>query len=139
MFPQLESYRGYRDFQVRCQMPSAHVPVMLPRMNFELNETVKMSAVGSVSGSQSQSQSHQNACVIVNSGPVTSCPTYPSTSLAGLVIARPVARNSVPRQQKVTPISKILIKACPKGNKKDGKIFSLRNIDPSSVMSVDPE
>ena len=54
-------------------------------------------------------------------------------SLAGLVVATPLP---TPPQQTPT-INKILVKVCPRGNKKDSKTFSLRNINPSKIMSVE--
>lgn len=77
--------------------------------------------------------SHQ---VIVNSGPVSQSSACPrgqggmsqshSNSLAGRVTAVPLnTSRSIAPQQKV---SKILIRVCAKGTKKDGKTFTLRSI-----------
>lgn len=67
----------------------------------------------------------------------------PARSLAGLVTATPLtctpgtSTHPTP-QQAPAIISKILIKVCSRGKKKaDSKTFSLRNIDPSSVLSVE--
>lgn len=93
----------------------------------------------------SHSGSHS---VIVNSGRGSgvglshSCPRAQKqpAALAGLVTATPLTPTSTsvhtPRQAS-SPISKILIKVCPKGNKKDSKTFSLRNVNPSTVVSVE--
>ena len=43
---------------------------------------------------------------------------------------------TTPNSQSQRSITKILIKACPKGNKKESKTFSLRNIYPPNVGSV---
>ena len=88
--------------------------------------------------------------VILNSGTISQSSTGAgggtpaSRSLAGLVVATPLTSRSrvtvpVTSRSRVPepPISKILIRVCPRGTKKDGKTFSLRNIDPASVLSVE--
>lgn len=89
---------------------------------------------------------------VINSGSGVQSNSIPraSQNLAGLVVATPLT-SSVPRapqqipplpprapqQIPPLPISKVLIKVCPKGKKKETKTFSLRNIHPSKVVSVE--
>ena len=76
--------------------------------------------------------------VIVSDRPRTS-----SHALAGLVVATPISASMPSNPPKATrntqppAISKVLIKACSKGNKKDSKTFSLRNINQCDVASVE--
>ena len=96
--------------------------------------------------------SGQSGAIILNTGsgvPVSSTPRH--GHLAGVVVATPVlnpttsSTNPIPQQagvrrtvvQQPANIRKVLIKVCPRGNKKENKTFSLRNINPSSVTSVD--
>ena len=48
-----------------------------------------------------------------------------------------ISLSQPPRQTQRQLISKVLIKAFPKGSKKDPKTFTLRNIDPVVVSSIE--